>query len=200
MSRIEIRSYRTVFDLERRIYRIDRLRLNPAGVPIRGLLYCLALSASVLLMARLPLLGALLRLIPWYLRDLLLPMAGAGLLAMVRVEGRPFHFAARALLRYAVGPRHLACFRRLTGIGENWQSPAIVILADGSDGRLRRLRCRGPGVVFVATAHERSERELGVLARLGRRPQLMLAELIDNSPPLGAQPIELARSTSLRVR
>ena len=29
----EIRSYRRVFDLERRIYSIDRLRLNPGGVP-----------------------------------------------------------------------------------------------------------------------------------------------------------------------
>ena len=33
---IEIRSYRRVFDLERRIYSIDRVRLNPGGVPVRG--------------------------------------------------------------------------------------------------------------------------------------------------------------------
>ena len=38
---IEIRSYRAVFDLERRIYRVDRLRLNPGGVPVRGVVYCL---------------------------------------------------------------------------------------------------------------------------------------------------------------
>ena len=36
-GRIEVRSYRTVFDLERRLYRIDRLRLNPGGVPVRGI-------------------------------------------------------------------------------------------------------------------------------------------------------------------
>ena len=45
--RMEIRSYRAVFDLERRIYRIDRLRLNPAGVPVRGIVYFLALLAAI---------------------------------------------------------------------------------------------------------------------------------------------------------
>jgi hypothetical protein len=35
---MDIRSYRAVFDLERRIYRIDRLRLNPSGVPVRGVI------------------------------------------------------------------------------------------------------------------------------------------------------------------
>ena len=38
-----IRSYRRVFDLERRIYRVTRIRLNPGGIPIRGVVYLLAL-------------------------------------------------------------------------------------------------------------------------------------------------------------
>ena len=38
---IEIRSFRRVFDLERRVYSVDRFRLNPAGVPVRGILYLL---------------------------------------------------------------------------------------------------------------------------------------------------------------
>ena len=36
---MEIRSYRRVFDLERRVYSVDRLRLNPSGVPVRGIVY-----------------------------------------------------------------------------------------------------------------------------------------------------------------
>ena len=44
---MEIRSYRAVFDLERRIYRVDRMRLNPAGVPVRGIVYFLALLAAI---------------------------------------------------------------------------------------------------------------------------------------------------------
>jgi hypothetical protein len=37
---MEIRSFRRVFDLERRIYRVDRLRLNPGGIPVRGSYTC----------------------------------------------------------------------------------------------------------------------------------------------------------------
>ena len=61
VAEMEIRSYRRVFDLERRIYRIDHLRLNPSGVPVRGVVYFLALLAGVLLAARLPGAGVLAR-------------------------------------------------------------------------------------------------------------------------------------------
>ena len=44
-SVMEVRSYRRVFDLERRIYSIDRMRLNPSGVPLRGVVYFLVLAA-----------------------------------------------------------------------------------------------------------------------------------------------------------
>ena len=54
---MEIRSYRRVFDLERRIYRIDRMRLNPGGVPVRGIVYFLVLLCGALMAARLPLIG-----------------------------------------------------------------------------------------------------------------------------------------------
>src|ERR1700685_3026622 len=91
---IEIRSYRAVFDLERRIYRIDRLRLNPGGIPVRGVVYFLAILLAVLLAARLPLLAVVARALPWYLRDLALPGASAATLTVIRVEGRPFHLAA----------------------------------------------------------------------------------------------------------
>jgi hypothetical protein len=105
---IEIRSYRSVFDLERRIYRIDRLRLNPGGVPVRGAVYCIFLLLGVLLAGATPLVGVAVRALPWYLRELALPLGAAALLSVIRVEGRPFHLAARALLRYATGPRRLA--------------------------------------------------------------------------------------------
>jgi hypothetical protein len=196
---IEIRSYRRVFDLERRIYRVDRLRLNPAGVPVRALLYGLGLCVCALVVVRVPLVGSLLRLVPWLVRDLLAPIGGAGLLTMIRVEGRPFHLAARTLLRYVIGPCRLTGLCQAARTGKHWHPPTIVMLPDGSDGRLRRLRCHGPGVVLVGPAHERVERELGLLARLGRRPRLTLTELTEHRAPAQAQTIELAPSTSLRV-
>jgi hypothetical protein len=143
----EIRSYRSVFDLERRIYRVDRLRLNPGGIPVRGVLYCLAILALLALAARAPLLGGAVRALPWYVRELAMPAASAGLLTLIRVEGRPFHLAAAALARYALAPRHYSGMRPCAAPGRRWRPPELLVLPDGSDARLRRLRYTGPGAV-----------------------------------------------------
>jgi hypothetical protein len=202
---MEIRSYRSVFDLERRIYRVDRLRLNPGGVPVRGVVYFIVILSAILLAGRLPLLGAAVRALPWYLRDLGLPLASAAVLTMIRVEGRPFHLAAQALLRYATGPRHLAGTRPCAAPGQRWYPEEILMLPDGSDSRLRRLRYTGPGAVLVTAAHERAERGPGVLGLPGRRPafgrsQLTLRELPGAPAPERGQVIVLARGARLRVR
>lgn len=159
----EIRSFRAVFDLERRIYRIDRLRLNPGGIPLRGVVYFLALLALALLAARVPLLGVPVRILPWYLCDLLAPAALAALCTLIAVEGRPFHLAALALLRYALGPRELSGLRPRRR-GEKVLLPGeMVLLADGSDSRLRRLRYTGPGTARIVCRGQVVE-----LARGGR--------------------------------
>src|SRR5215210_2462753 len=92
-SGIEIRSYRAVFDLERRLYRIDRFRLNPAGVPVRGLVYVALLVVAVLVAQRLPVAGWLLGALPWQGRYVALPLVGAALLTILRIDGRPAHTA-----------------------------------------------------------------------------------------------------------
>jgi hypothetical protein len=143
----EIRSYRSVFDLERRIYRVDRVRLNPGGIPVRGVLYFLALLLALALAARAPLLGDAMRAAPWYVREIALPALGAGLLTLVRVEGRPFHLAAAALLAHALGPRYLCGLAPRAAPGRRWLPEDLLVLPDGSDARLRRLRYTGPGAV-----------------------------------------------------
>jgi hypothetical protein len=143
----EIRSYRSVFELERRIYRIDRVRLNPGGVPVRGVLYGLAIMLALALAARVPLLGEVPRALPWYVRELVLPVLAAGLLALIGVDGRAFHLAAAALLRYALGPRHLSGLRPCAAPGGRWRPEDLLLLPDGSDARVRRLRYTGPGAV-----------------------------------------------------
>jgi hypothetical protein len=193
---IEIRSYRAVFDLERRIYRVDQLRLNPGGIPVRGVVYFLAILVATLLASSLPLLGAAVGMLPWYLRDLALPAASATVLSVIRIEGRPFHLAAYALLRYRVGPRSLAGVRPCDAQGACWRPEEILLLPDGSDGQMRRLRYTGPGAVLVTTAHERSERR----SVLGLGPaQLTLRELPGRPPPTRGQVLELARNVELRV-
>jgi hypothetical protein len=160
---IEIRSYRRVFDLERRIYRIDRLRLNPGGIPVRGVVYFLAILLSALLAGRLPLLVVMARMLPWYIRDLALPGASAAALTAIRIEGRPFHLAAHALLCYRREPRRLTGVqrcgsRRCPGPGGRWRMEEILMLPDGADSRLRHLRYTGPGAVLVTVAHDHAER------------------------------------------
>jgi hypothetical protein len=193
---MEIRSYRAVFDLERRIYRVDRLRLNPGGIPVRGVVYFLTILLCALIAGGLPLLGEVVRGLPWYLCDLALPLASATVLSVIRIEGRPFHLAAYALLRYRARPRRLSGMHSRGAPGERWRPEEILILPDGSDAGMRRLRYTGPGAVLVAVAHERIEGS-GPLggARLALRPQP--GEHVN--APVRAQVIALARGVRLRV-
>jgi hypothetical protein len=167
---IEISSYRRVFELERRIYRIDRLRLNPTGIPVRGVVYFVVLVAASVLAGAAPLLAALARTLPWYLRTLILPGIGAALFALIRIEGRPFHLAARSLIGYRLSPRQATTIARNTAARTRWSPREIVLLPDGSDARIRRLRYAGPGAVLVTVEHERAVARAGrVRAALARR-------------------------------
>lgn len=158
---IEIRSYRAVFDLERRIYRVDRLRLNPGGVPVRGVVYCLAILACLALVGTLPLLGAAVRALPWYARDLLLPAGLAALLTMIRVEGRPFHLAAAALVRHLFGPHQLAGL--MPAGGPFGALLAGLLPAGGSFGVLSGQRGIPPGRLGAAAGRVWRPEELLML-------------------------------------
>jgi hypothetical protein len=201
---MEIRSYRRVFDLERRIYSVDRLRLNPGGVPVRGVVYFLALLATGLLAAEVPLAGALARALPWYLRDVALPGAGATVLSAVRLEGRTFHLSAHALLRSQIAARRLVGMHRRAGVGGRWHPGEIVFLPDGSDSRLRQLRYTGPGAVLVAIEHERRGRAIECgrsgIARPARRSALTLSEVPAGSSLERGSVISLGPAARLRVR
>ena len=150
---IEIRSFRRVFDLERRVYSLDGFRLNPAGVPVRGILYVLVALLTAVVTAKLPLIGRLISVLPWYLRDIGGPAAIAALLAVIRVDGRSFHLAARAGIGWGLSPRRVESLSRSSEAGRVWYPPELVVLPDGSDHRLRKLRFTGPGAVLVLTAH-----------------------------------------------
>jgi hypothetical protein len=201
---MDVRSYRRVFDLERRIYRVDRLRLNPAGIPVRGIVYFLVILGLSLLVSRLPLLALVADGLPWYLRDVALPSGCAALLTVIRIEGRPFHLAARALLRHRTGWRRTSCLRRcgptsLACPGARWRPEQILMLPDGSEGRMRRLRYTGPGAVLVAGAHDRQMRG-GALEFLGGGPRVVVRQRLGAQPPRRGHVIVLERAAQLRVR
>jgi len=160
--RSEVRSFRDVFALERRIYRIDRLRLNPTGVPVRGVAYAAVLLIAAQLADGLPVLCGLLGLAPWPLRDLVAPLVLAAVLTVLRIDGRRAHDALAAVTRFALGPRHLSRFERSLPFGVAWRPGPLVVIPDGSEGRLRSLVYRGPGRVLIGPPHSRR-----VTSRLG---------------------------------
>jgi hypothetical protein len=132
-------------------------------VPVRGVVYCLAIVAMMLIAGCVPVLALAVRALPWYLRDVALPAASAAVLSVIRVEGRPFHLAAQALLRHrserrtGVGAYQWGAGSRSIAPGGRWRMEDVLLLPDGSDGRLRRLRYTGPGAVLVTVAHERAD-------------------------------------------
>jgi hypothetical protein len=211
-----------VFALERRIYRIDRLRLNPSGLPVRGVIYFLVLLAVTATFARLPLSRVAAGMLPWYLRYLAVPGVAAALLTIISVDGRPFHLAAHALLRHWTGPRVSVANPGMTGLGmgtrprpeaeshaafvprQRWHPEPIVMIPDGSDARMRRLRYTGPGAVLVALEHERAgrARERGTLgfSRAGRRAALILREVPGSRSLRQGTVIALASGARLLVK
>lgn len=194
-----VRSYRRVFDLERRIYRLDRLRLNPGGIPVRGIAYFLAMVASALLAARLPLIALVARAVPVYVRDLLMPALLAALLAVLRIEGRPFHLAVRAVLRAGSSPVVVVGLRRtVREKSRRWHPEPLLMISDGSDPRARRARYRGPGAVLVSVSCEREVRR-GPLIALGLRARLTLREVPGTERPTSGEVIVLSGATRLRV-
>jgi len=196
----EIRSYRRVFDLERRIYRIDRLRLNPSGVPVLGIVYFMALLGASLVLARVPVLSLAVGQIPWYLRAVVLPGLTAAVLSVIRIEGRPFHLAARALVRFGLGARCLARLQPCRAAESRWYPDELIVLPDGSDGRMRRLLYSGPGAALVAVAYEPSDAASATDWRacvLRRQRRLTVRDLPRSARPGRAQVIELAPGASL---
>jgi hypothetical protein len=158
VARIEVRSYRTVFDLQRRVYRIDGVRLNPSGVPVRGVVYAVVLALVVAALTAMPVVELAVRELPWPVRHLLLPVALAVALSAVRIDGRPCHIAVRAVAGLVAGPRRVSCWRRAPSLPRVWRPPDVVLIPDGSDSRPRRSRFRGPGAVVVAVGHQVHQR------------------------------------------
>jgi hypothetical protein len=142
-----------VFDLERRIYSVDRMRLNPSGVPLRGVVYLLCTIGCAVFAARLPVLGAPFLAVPWLVRDVIAPAAVAAALTVIRVDGRAFHQAARSMARYLTSRRRTVALGAPSPVGRRWRPDDLLLLPDGADTDVRRFLYRGPGAVLILVAH-----------------------------------------------
>jgi hypothetical protein len=196
---MEIRSFRAVFELERRVYRVDTVRLNPAGIPLRAIVYAVALVPAAVIAGRLPPASWALDLVPWYIRCVGLPIIGAALATVVKIDGRPFHHAARALAVHAVAPRWTCRLTRAARPGARWQPAPIMLIPDGSDALFRHLRYRGPGAVLIAYPHDRADWPRPALARRRRAADVTL-HARGGALPLGrAAALELSAGVVLEV-
>src|SRR4051812_50093708 len=84
-----IRSYRRVFEVDRRIYRVDRWALPvPGGVPLRAVAYFVAALLAVIVAGALPGIGELVSGVSAPLRFVVAPLAGAGLGSPAGPPGR----------------------------------------------------------------------------------------------------------------
>src|SRR3954447_16270839 len=99
-DRVIIRSYRRVFEVDRRIYRVDRWALPvPGGVPLRAVGYFAAALLGVILVGSLPGAGELMSTVSAPIRFVVGPLAIAVLGTQAAPDGRVAHRFAWDWLR-----------------------------------------------------------------------------------------------------
>jgi hypothetical protein len=149
-DRIPVRSFRVVFELERRLHKVDRWRVPvPYGVPLRGVAYASLALLAVLLLERLPLAGGLLSLLPAPLRLVILPVGAACLLWRLRIDGRPAHTALGSILRFGLGSKRLSVFGDVPAVGASVTLGELALCPDGRSARYRRGLVSGPASVLL---------------------------------------------------
>jgi hypothetical protein len=148
-ERLIIRSYRRVFEVDRRIYRVDRWALPvPGGIPLRGVGYFVTTVLGIVVLGALPASGELLELLSPPLRYVVLPLLVAVLGTQVAPDGRAAHRFAADWLRLQVRARRRCADRvvALEGEAVPWHGE-LALRWDGHGTELRRGRVRGPARV-----------------------------------------------------
>jgi hypothetical protein len=162
---LHIQSFRQCFQLERRIHRLDKWRLPmPYGLPVRGIVYCVALLVGVLVLSRLPLLGAFVTSMHPAVRFVVIPVAGAYALMTLRIDGRAAHMVGVSYLRHRCEPQRLVAFRAaprrdVVALG------TITLAPDERSPRLRAGVIEGEGRVvlrYPVELKQRSRKRLDV--------------------------------------
>lgn len=146
---IQLRGYRRVFRIERRLFRFDRWRLPyPHGVPLRGIGYFLVLELCVFALSRLPIFGALIDLWGPAIPFLGLPLGGAFLLMQGRIDGRPPHHVLASLVWWSLRPRCLAGLSACPREGEEvLPLEEVAVAFDARESFLVKGRVMGPAKV-----------------------------------------------------
>lgn len=168
-DRLVIRSYRRVFEVDRRIYRVDRWALPvPGGVPLRGLGYFVATILVLIGFGRLPGVGELVGALSPPLRFVVLPLAVAVLGTQAAPDGRSAHRFAWGWLRFRLRARRRCTGRAVALEGEPVACGGVLgVCWDSHDAALHRARVRGPARVTFAVPVYLDARGGGLVARPG---------------------------------
>ena len=168
-ERLIIRSYRRVFQVDRRIYRVDRWALPvPGGVPLRGVGYFAATLLLVVVCGSLPGVGALVGALSPPLRYVVLPLAVAVAGTQAAPDGRSAHRFAWDWLRFCVRARRRCAGRMVPLQGEPvpWDE-GLGVCWDGHGAALHRARVRGPARVTFGVPVQIQFRRGRLVARPG---------------------------------
>jgi hypothetical protein len=162
-----IRSYRRVFEVDRRIYRVDRWALPvPGGVPLRALGYFAATVLVVILAASLPGVGELVGEISAPIRFVVIPLAVAVFGTQAAPDGRAAHRFAWDWLRLRLRARRRCTGRVVALEGEPIQWDADLPLRPDGDGtQLHHARVHGPAKVTFTVPVALSDRGGKLVAR-----------------------------------
>ncbi|HWT92076.1 MAG TPA: hypothetical protein VN238_03700 [Solirubrobacteraceae bacterium] len=135
---VRIRSFRIVFALERRLFKIDRFRLPFAyGLPLRSLAYAAAAVVAVAAAGSLPVAGAAVGAVPPPLRFVIAPVLISAAMTRLRIDGLPAHKAARLWAIHAIAPSLTVGFRPVRVSAVDRISDPLVLVADPHAPALR---------------------------------------------------------------
>ena len=181
-----IRSYTTVFRLERRLHKIQHWRLPlPHGLPLRGAGYAVAALVLIVLAGRLPVVGGLIGQIPAPFHYVIGPAAIGMGLARVRIDGRPAHGFLRAWARHRFSARYVSAFRPVDPPGRAQRfTESITFVPDHSGSAYRPGRIAGPCKLRLAYPVEGDERGRTLVIRQRSERPLRRAKLV--TVPAGA--------------
>lgn len=145
---LTVRSYRRVFRVDRRIFRIPNTNFVlpvPGGVPLSSLGYFAGAVLAMALAGRVPVLGALVGMLSPPLRWVIVPLAVTVLLSRAAPDGRAAHryMATWLALRLRARRRFLGRVVALEGEPVPWHAD-LPLRASGAGRELRRARISGP--------------------------------------------------------
>lgn len=111
---LEIRSYRSLFRFQRRIFRFGEVKLPvPGGIEVRSIGYAAGVLAGIYVLGQLPVIGAALAAVPWYLHWVVGPGLIVYAMTTYEYEGRAPHVALARLAAWACGPKWLLRLKRV---------------------------------------------------------------------------------------